>query len=149
FNPVYLDSSKITFAGFEKFSFNLYIKNLEDTTEVNKSIVMEFDSTGERWEPGFLHAFSEREDLHYQKEYTLDYAQSQVTTDPVFGTRGGAVLSLSDLLGNDNYFFLIYNTADVQSEFLQSFNIAMQRVELSERTHYGYGVFHVSGRRYD
>jgi hypothetical protein len=57
--------------------------------------------------------------LRYQKEYTLDYAQSQVTTDPIYGTRGGAILSLSDLLGDDNYLFLIYNTADQQSDFLK------------------------------
>jgi outer membrane protein assembly factor BamA len=110
---------------------------------------MSFPESVEKWKAGMLAGDIYREDLKYEKEYTLDYAQSQVSTDPIFGTRGGAILSLSDLLGNDNYFFLIYNTADVQSEFLKSFNLAIQRVNLKERTNYGYGVFHFSGRRYD
>ncbi|MFO7447773.1 MAG: BamA/TamA family outer membrane protein, partial [Ignavibacteriaceae bacterium] len=149
FNPIYLDSSNIAFAGFENFSFNLYTKKLDDTVIVNETVTMEYDSLGEKWEPGFLSAFSEREDLKYEKEYTLDYAQSQVTTDPVFGTRGGAIFSLSDLFGDDNYFFLIYNTAEVQSDLLKSFNVAIHRVNLGGRSNYGYGLFHFSGRRYD
>jgi len=148
FYPSFMNDSTIVFSGFEKFSFNLYRKNIneiEDTTVIAMSFPQSFD----QWKAGMLAGDIYREDLKYEKEYTLDYAQSQVSTDPIFGTRGGAILSLSDLLGNDNYFFLIYNTADVQSEFLKSFNIAIQRVDLSERTNYGYGVFHFSGRRYD
>ncbi len=149
FYPVYLDSTKITFSGFENFSFNLYVKEIADTAAIPKSILMNFDSITTKWNAGSLHVYSERENLVYEKEYTLDYAQSQVTTDPIFGTRGGAVLSLSDLLGDDNYFFLIYNTAEVQSDFLKSFNVAIQRINLSGRSNYGYGLFHFSGRRYD
>src|SRR5690606_22326657 len=148
FYSSFINDSTIVFSGFEKFSFNLYTDNLysdEDTT----AIAMSFPETAEKWKAGMIAGDIYREDFKYEKEYTLDYAQSQVSTDPIFGTRGGAILSLSDLLGNDNYFFLIYNTADVQSEFLKSFNIAIQRVDLSERTNYGYGVFHFSGRRYD
>ena len=52
-------------------------------------------------------------------------------------------------MGDDNYFFLIYNTANVQSDFLKSFNVALQRINLSDRSNYGYGVFHFSGNRYD
>jgi len=149
FYPSFMNDSTIIFSGFEKFSFNIYKldvnKSLEDTIE----IAMQFPLSAEKWNAVMVSGDTNREKLKYENEYTLDYAQSQVSTDPIFGTRGGAILSLSDLLGNDNYFFLIYNTADVQSDFLKSFNIAIQRVNLSERTNYGYGVFHFSGRRYD
>jgi len=87
--------------------------------------------------------------VKYREEYTLDYAQSQVSTDPVFGTRGGAVLSLSDMLGDDRYFLLLFNTAETQSEFLESFNIDISRLNTKKRTNYGYGVFNYRGRRYD
>lgn len=149
FYPAFMNDSTIIFSGFEKFSFNLYKNKLDNTVEDTTVIAMSFPESVEKWKAGMLAGDIYREDLKYEKEYTLDYAQSQVSTDPIFGTRGGAILSLSDLLGNDNYFFLIYNTADVQSEFLKSFNLAIQRVNLSERTNYGYGVFHFSGRRYD
>ena len=149
FYPAFMNDSTIIFSGFEKFSFNLYKNKLDNTVEDTTVIAMSFPESVEKWKAGMLAGDIYREDLKYEKEYTLDYAQSQVSTDPIFGTRGGAILSLSDLLGNDNYFFLIYNTADVQSEFLKSFNLAIQRVNLKERTNYGYGVFHFSGRRYD
>ena len=112
-------------------------------------IAMNFPFFAEKWNAGMYAGYTQREKLKYENEYTLDYAQSQVSTDPILGTRGGAIFSLSDLLGDDNYFFLIYNTADVQSDFLKSFNVAIQRVNLSERENYSYGVFNFSGRRYD
>lgn len=147
FTPSFVDSSKILFTGFEKFSFQIYSDKIPDTASA--SIDFSFEDISGKWKPGSLSAFSEREDAVYEKEYTLDYAQSQVSTDPIFGTRGGAVFSLSDLFGDDIYNFIIYNTADVQSDFLKSFNVALQRVNLSARANYGYGIFHFSGRRYD
>lgn len=150
FNPRFIDASSITFSGFGNFSFNLFKDNIDllppDSTI---SIVMNFDSTEGKWIESSLNIYAEKEKYRYEKEYTLDYAQSEVTTDPIYGTRGGAILSLSDLLGDDNYYFLIYNTANVQSDFLRSFNIMLERVDLSQRTNFGYGVFHFSGNRYD
>lgn len=147
-----------TFAGhdtviasaFENFSFQLYkfgINNLPDS--LTKFVAFDFDMTGEKWiaekEPASMY----KGKLKYENKYTIDYAQSQVSTDPVYGTQGGALLSLSDLLGNDNYFFLIYNTAEVQSEILKSFNIAISRINIGKRANYAYGLFHYYGRRYD
>jgi hypothetical protein len=150
FTPAYLDSSSIAFSGFENFSINLYVMNdfqkALDSTEV---IYMEMDSAKGKWLASKIQLPSERKKVEYEKQYSLDFAQSVVTTDPIFGTRGGAVLSLSDLLGDDRYYLLIYNSANVQSDFLRSFNIILQRANLGKRVNYGYGVFHLSGRRYD
>ncbi len=150
FNPTFYDDSTLIFSGFEKFSFNLYKYSLNATAEKpSTEFSKDFPSKHSQWQADKIVSETERKKYQYDKEYTLDYAQSQISTDPIFGTRGGAVLSLSDLLGDDNYFFLIYNTADVQSDFLKSFNIVLQRINLSERSNFGYGVFHFSGNRYD
>ncbi len=149
FNPVFINKEEIGFTGFENFSFNLYSFKVNGDSANATTIFMHFDSTGTRWSAHKLYAEEEREKYKYEKEYTLDYAQSQVSTDPVFGTRGGAIFSLSDLFGDDNYFFLLYNTAEAQSDFLKSFNVVIQRLNLSERANYSYGIFHFSGRRYD
>ncbi len=150
FNPVYIDSNEIAFSGFENFAFNLYdLKLNKEKIDTAFTFATNADSVFGKWEPLSLNKSSENENIKYKREYSLDYAQSQISTDPVFGTMGGAVLSLSDLLSNDNYYFLIYNTAQVQSDILKSFNVMIERVNLGKRANYGYGVFHFSGNRYD
>ncbi len=155
FDPSFIDSTHIAFAGFEKFAMDLYElnlnKNSEDTAAGHplQQISMRLDSASGKWTADIIKSGSIKEKYKYKNKYSLDYAVSQVSTDPVFGTRGGAILSLSDLLSNDIYNFLIYNTAQVQSDILKSFNIELQRINLAQRTNYGYGVFHFSGNRYD
>ncbi len=149
FNPVYIDSDEIAFSGYEGAAFNLYKTKSATLPDSVFQAAMNFDSAYGSWKPDELKKGAEKEKLTYQREYSLDYAQSQISTDPVFGTMGGAVISLSDLLGNDNYYFLVYNTAQVQSDILKSFNVEIQRINLGQRANYGYGVFHFSGNRYD
>ncbi len=150
FNPVYIDTNEISFSGFEHFEFNLYDLKLDNAKiDTALTLTVKLDSTTGKWEPISLNESSERENVKYKREYSLDYAQSQISTDPVFGTMGGAVVSLSDLLSNDNYYFFIYNTAQVQSDILKSFNVMIERINLRQRANYGYGVFHFSGNRYD
>ncbi|GMU86461.1 MAG: hypothetical protein AMXMBFR48_17030 [Ignavibacteriales bacterium] len=142
-----VNDSTMVFSGFENSSFRLYERSfsIPDTPLVREMLRTSLPA----WTAGKYESEIAREEIYYENEYTLDYAQSQISTDPVYGTSGGAVLSLSDLFSNDNYFFLIYNTAQVQDDFLKSFNIALTRLNLSERTNYSYGIFHFSGRRYD
>ncbi|AFH49435.1 WD40 domain protein beta propeller [Ignavibacterium album JCM 16511] len=150
FDPRFINDSIIVFSGFQNFSFHLYRKNL-NLNKIDSSKVLTFESQKPkgRWIASSIDFQSEFQTLKYEKEYALDYAQSVVATDPVFGTRGGAIMTLSDLLGDDQYFILLYNTAEVQSDFLKSFNVAITRINLSKRVNFGYGIFHFNGRRYD
>lgn len=150
FSYDFLNKDELVASAFEEFSFQLYkipLRKYEDS--VKNEVTFDFNQIESIWVPQKLHVNSTRDKFNYENKYTLDYAQSQISTDPVYGTRGGAVLSLSDLFGNDNYLFLLYNTAEVQSDFLKSFNVAVSRINIGNRTNYSYGVFHFSGRRYD
>ncbi len=150
FNPSFSDTSSVLFAGFENFSINLYaINDFSTALDTAQKIEMEMVSASGRWLAKVLKLPPEKKKAEYEKEYSLDFAQSIVTTDPLFGTRGGAILSLSDLLGDDRYYFLIYNNAEVQSDILKSFNVLVQKVNLASRVNYTFGVFRLSGRRYD
>lgn len=150
FDFTFSDSSTIVLSSFEKFSFQFYkydVNRLPDS--LKEDVFFDFKSIGEPWAAEKIIVDPQKDKYNYKNEYTLDYAQSQVATDPVYGTRGGALLSLSDLFGDDIYYLLIYNTAEVQSDFLKSFNVAITRYNLGKRANYGYGIFHYSGRRYD
>ncbi len=150
FNPRFIDSTSIAFAGFENFAFDLFTKKIDRANRDSTLVAeMNLDSVKTNWKAKLLQLPSERKKIEYEKEYALDFAQSVVATDPVFGTRGGAIFSISDLLGDDRYSILIYNSAGVQSEILNSFNIVLQKISFGDRVNFGYGIFHLSGRRYD
>jgi outer membrane protein assembly factor BamA len=87
--------------------------------------------------------------VSYNRRFSLDIAQSQITQDPIFGSAGGAQLAMSDMLGNQQYYFLIFNNAESRSEFLKSFNVAVTRVDLSRRTNYALGAYHFAGNYYN
>jgi hypothetical protein len=145
------EENLLVLTAFENFSFQLKsiadLGMLIDTSST--SYAFHYDVGKERWTAQKLDGASIVADFRYTSQYTLDVAQSQVSTDPVFGTAGGAALAMSDVLGNDQYYFLIYNTAQARSEFLESFNIAISRISLGRRTNHAYGIFHFAGNRYD
>jgi hypothetical protein len=151
FDPAWTSSGDVIFTAFEKFSFRLqkipHVQTVLDTSTT--TMVMDVGAHGAPWEPQSLRGEAERERYKYRGEYSLDFAQSTISTDPVFGTSGGAFVSLSDVLGNEQYYFLLYNTAETQDELLSSFNIAISRISLSQRTSYAYGIYRFTGRRYD
>ncbi len=149
FDPRFIDDSTLVFSGFQNFSFQVYKKHFPTRTELLKSHTMKNILAKGRWVADLITERGEFDKLEYEQEYSLDYAQSVVATDPVYGTRGGGILTISDMLANDQYYILLYNTAEVQSDFLKSFNISLTRINLAKRTNFGYGIFHFNGRRYD
>jgi len=151
FDPAWTSSGELVFTSFEKFSFRLQsleaVRAIYDTSTTVR--IMDLYARERPWEAKSVSGQSELERFKYRGDYSLDIAQSAISTDPVFGTSGGAFLALSDLLGNDQYYFLLYNTAQSQDELLSSFNIAISRISLSQRTSYAYGIYRFTGRRYD
>jgi Tol biopolymer transport system component len=151
YDPTWTSSGDIVFSAFENFSFKIRsihnVKAILDTATA--SIAMNVATHDTPWTAANLSGEKEHERYRYRGEYSLDIAQSTISTDPVFGTAGGAFVALSDVLGNEQYYFLLYNTAESQDEFLTSFNIAISRISMSQRTNYAYGIYRFTGRRYD
>jgi hypothetical protein len=151
FDPVWTDKGGLLFTAFDAYSFQ--IRTIPDAVERFDSLAAvpaaAWDTAATEWSIPLWRGAAESSALKYEKEYQLDIAQSQISTDPVFGTMGGASLSMSDVLGNDRYNFLIYNTAQTSSEFLSSWNLAVSRISSGQRTPYAYGIYNFSGRRYD
>lgn len=150
FDPAWVDSS-LVYSAFEGFSFqvraggNAY--GLYEAASVSRDPAP--PAPAAPWVARSTAGLDEASEVKYEKTFGLDVAHSEIVTDPVFGTYGGAFLSLSDLLGDEQYYFLLYNTAQASDEILSSFNIAISRVSLQQRANYAYGIYRFSGRRYD
>ncbi len=151
FDPTWTSNGDLVFDVFEKLSFQIkMIKNAVATFDTSTTVrLVDLYDKGKPWVAQSIEGTSKMERLKYTGQYSLDVAQSVISTDPVFGTNGGAQLALSDLLGNEQYYFLLYNTAETQSDLLSSFNIAISRMSMGQRTNYAYGIYRFSGRRYD
>ena len=80
--------------------------------------------------------------LPFKLRYRLDFAQTSVAMDPIYGILGGAQLSLSDQMGNRYFHFLLANSAQVQSDFADHWNVAVTYLNMSRRTNWGISVFH-------
>lgn len=151
YDPFYFDGDKIIFSSFEKFKFKIcLLDGIKERFDTSKSLhVCDFSSIGNNWVIDTKEIIENSRITSYKESYNLDIAASQVSTDPIFGTNAGAILAFSDLLGNDQYYFLLYNNAQTKDEILESFNIAISRISLHKRMNYAYGIFNFSGRRYD
>ncbi|MCX7878275.1 MAG: BamA/TamA family outer membrane protein [Ignavibacteria bacterium] len=151
FDPRWAGNEKIIFASFENKKLSVRLMETEDSLIQNPKSVysLNFGKINELWKWNKIRGIPRKNELKYKREYSLDIATTNINADPVFGASAGGILALSDLLGNDQYYFLVYNNSETGAEFFKSFNVAVSRVSLGQRLNYAYGVYHLSGTRYD
>ncbi len=151
FDPEWTDKGNLLFTAFEDFGFQLReLRSVQDKFE--KSTFTASDTLPARrgpWAIEKLGGDAGSSGVAYKRKFNLDIAQSQINQDPIFGTSGGAQLAVTDMLGNQQYYFLIYNTAQSSDELLESFNVAVTRVDMSRRANTAFGAYHLAGRYYN
>jgi hypothetical protein len=131
--------SLVVFSAFQEYGFQIYTLPFNDSTlestEREKIVVA-------GWEPEKADGHYTSGIVKYENDYSLDIAQSAVAYDVVYGSVGGIQIGLSDMLGNHQYYFLLYNTAQDKSDFMSSFNLAATYINRKHRLNYAYGLFH-------
>lgn len=151
FSPEWTPDGELYYTAFERYGYQIRKINLSGM-ETESDPVTEY--IGEPvltpgWRAEKIESISDVNTSAYTEKYSLDIAQGQVSSNPVWGTGGGAQFLFSDLLGNDNYYLLLYNNAQTKESFFRSFNFSFARYSLKKRTNIGYGLFHFAGRRYN
>ena len=134
---------------FDGYSFQLQLRSTE---EPESSITPEPTTLSARQQYWTLPKYdgeATTDSRPYKLQYSLDIAQTAVAYDPIFGFLGGAQLSISDVLGNRYYHFLVANTAQTSSEMLDRFNVAVTGVNLTRRVNVAYGFFRFANEYYD
>lgn len=151
FDPEWAGNDRLLFAAYENNRFQIRLmEQVEEKIDSSNALLANISLNGNRhWNFRRLSGSKVHSKLAYHKKYNLDFAQSQVSQDPFWGTTGGAVFAFTDMLGNDQYYFLIYNNSQSRSDFLKSFNVALTKVSLAKRFNTSYGLFRFSGRYFN
>ena len=148
FDPEWVDANRMLFAVYEQNRFQIrLLDQIQQRLAKRPYIVQNTPIVNHRhWIPATLSGKKSWSKLRYKKKYNLDFAQSQVSQNPFWGTTGGAYFAFTDMLGNDQFNVLVYNNAQTRSDFLKSFNFAVSHWSLGKRTNYGFGVYRFAGR---
>ena len=147
FDPVLLaDDQHLLFSGYESGGFQIYELAVDwaDSAEVSYQRVEE--AQAEPWSLASLHGQSEVASQPYERKMSFDIAQGQISQDPEFGTSGGIQVALSDVLGNDQYHFVLSHIAASRSGFFDGLNVALTRLHLGQRLNAYWGVFRLNDR---
>ena len=151
FDPEWVDDNRLLFSVYENNRFEIRLMDqLTARIDSAKTITHNSALSGHRqWQFSGLSGSKVQSKFRYRKKYQLDIAQAQVSQDPFWGTTGGAIFAFTDVLGNDQYYFTLYNNAQSRGDFFKSFNGAITKVSLEKRTNYAYGLFRFSGRYFN
>ena len=147
FDPVLLaDGQHLLFSGYESGGLQIYELAVDwaDSAQVSYQRVEE--ASAEPWSLAGLHGQSEVAIRPYERKMSLDIAQGQISQDPEFGTSGGIQVALSDVLGNDQYHFVLSHLADSRSGFFDGLNMAFTRLHLGQRINVYWGAFRLNDR---
>lgn len=146
----WISSDELVFTVFNKrrLSMHRFADVALRSREVEERPISDLDAHSQ-WQLEKIAQTGKDDIVLYEDDYELDFAVSQVSQDPTFGTTGGALLGFSDLFGNKRYNILVYNNATTSDDLLKSFSFKLSKYELGERVNTNYGIYRFAGRRYD
>jgi len=151
FDPCWVDSSRIVYTTYEhgRFQIRLLSNFLQNQQPKNRIYLTKKNPPKLDWQYQNINDAQVQASEPYRTKFNLDFAQSQVSNDPIWGNSGGAQFAFSDMLGDEQYFLTVFNNARVSSDFWNSFNVAVQRVSLKERLNYAIGLYRFTGFFYN
>jgi hypothetical protein len=145
FDPVMANfDSTVVFTAYQNFGYHIYKMNLPDEPVAifEEPESWDYWQIADSWDFPKLSGESTPTSVKYNTQMSFDIAQSSVAYDGIVGTMGGLQLAMTDILGNHQWYFLLYNTANTRSDFLGSTNAAASYMNKTKRINYGGGLFH-------
>lgn len=150
-DPVWTADDHLVFTAFEGLEFS--IRHLSDVDSLLASPKrvdrISFAAVGEPWTFDRIEVGHDATVGTYETKYQLDIAQASVGQSSVLGTTGGALVSFSDMLGNDYLNFTLFNTGTSQRSFFEDLSFQVAKYDFGKRANTGFGAYRFSGLRYD
>ncbi len=143
FDPVWSpDGASVFFSGFENGRFQIY---RQEIAVVDSGLASPAETAAlDLWQLESLGATGLLT-RKYKKDLSLDIAQSQIVQDPEFGTSGGIQLAMSDVLGNDRFFFVVSHISG-NSNLINGLNLAFGRQHLGRQVNITWSIFRLNDR---
>ena len=144
------DGQSLLVTGFEAARFHVFRFDLDDgqLDDLELGALPEQDIS--RWDLQLVDLEDDAETTislrEYERRMSIDVAQSQISQDPLFGTSGGVQIALSDVLGNDQYYFILSHIAGSETGFFDGLNVAFGRQQLARQLNVGWGLFRLNDR---
>ncbi len=150
FDPVWTSDGRLVFASFEDQRFTIRQMEVDSLiAHPRETVRSRVPLDREPWSFDRHVVTDSTRSFRYRRHYQLDIAQGGVSTNPVFGTGGGASVLFSDVIGNDIWQVTAYSQNTLGRSFLESLNLGVTRIHLGRRANYGYGIYRLAGQRYD
>ncbi|RKX27616.1 MAG: hypothetical protein DRP45_00540 [Candidatus Zixiibacteriota bacterium] len=140
------DGTRLLFSGYQGMRFQVYQVDVETTSEPVECFT---SSDSVSWFPNKIETRYSETSIKYDTDYSLDIAQSMIGYDPIYGSVGGIQVSVSDVLGDHSFYFLLANTASNKEDFLSSFNAGVTYINREKRLNWGVGAFHLYNEYYN
>ncbi len=151
FDPKFSDEDKsLVFTGFQDYSFQIYRMPFSDSlvTKLPEKEKRSLASLENPWKPKKIAGEYRKGTVKYKNKFSFDIAQSAISYDAIYGPIGGFQGAFTDILGNNQFFFLLANTAQSKSDFFKSFNLGITYLNKSKRFNYGLGAYHLYDEYY-
>ena len=159
YDPVWTDDGALVFATLEHYRFTVraipHVADRLDAPDAERLAVAVPAVDSVQWRfPAYADAAGETgQRFPYRRRYALDFAQGNVSQNPVFGATGGAFLAFSDLLGDDTWYAQVYQAGDPTGsggvEFIKNLNVAVTRIDQGHRAPRVLSLFRLGGYTYD
>lgn len=152
FDPEWTPDGGLLFSSFEKFNFQIQkVTNIlgEDFSKGFDDSTYSDPGDYQAWSPERIDMRERPDSRQYKKKYNLDVMLGQIAQHPQFGTAGGSIFSFSDMLGNDYFTLLLFNSAQRSTDFTNSFNVVLTRYVQGNRTNLVYGLYNLDYRWYN
>ncbi len=145
FDPVWTNNGDLIFTSFEKFSFQIRsFANALGRAKEATTLREEALASAAMWQTPKV-PLTTKNTRPYTRKYGLDFVQGSFHVDPVFGNGGGGLLGITDVLGNEQYYLLVFNTSRTTSQLLTNWNFVLTKVDLGQRVNFAYGFYRFRG----
>jgi Tol biopolymer transport system component len=134
------DSKGLLFTAQHEFTFHTYQLRFDP-----ESLVSEPEPASERV-PLLVHEVYTDPPKPYQRRLGFDLVQNAIALDPGLGAGGAGQIALSDVLGNEQIYVYLANTAEqFGGGFWENFEGGLTYLNRSRRLNYGIGAFSLNG----